>query len=659
MPTNNTETLQRLDGPMLTRAAAIEQDSILDADERRVRLSFSSEEPYLRSSWFDDPWMETLGHDEKEVDMARLATGGAPLLYNHSSREQASHIGVVERAWLEGGRGYAEVRLSKRAGVDDIWRDIQDGILKNVSVGYKIMERRLTKEHKGQPNEYRVTRWQPMEISMVPLPADATVGVGRSENFSIQPIGAVESPINKPKEVKTMPDAIELQQEVTRGEATAQDATVRAAVNKATEDERNRQIEIRGLVRKMNLDDKLADSLVTEGKTIEQARAAVIDALATKSDAVQINSHHKIEVGPTGKQRFIEDASAALLARAGHGIVDRSNQMRGYTLLELARRMLEMDGVNTGGMDKMAMAGRAFTQSTSDFAVLLENTMHKVLLSSYATQANTWTRFCKIGSVSDFRAHNRYRTGSFGTLDSLNELGEYKNKSIPDGEKASITAGTKGNIINLSRQVIINDDLGAFIGLASDFSAMAARTIESDVYALLALNSGLGPTMGDTYSLFYARGTGKTNIGTGAAISVESIDADRQLMASIKDISRNDFLDLRPSILLCSLSIGSKAREINGQEYNDESSKQQRRPNVVRGIFKDVVDTPRLTGTRRYMFADPAIAPVLEVAFLDGQREPFLEAQNGFTVDGVQWKVRHDYGVAAIDYRGAVTNAGA
>src|SRR3990167_652157 len=276
---------------MLTRAAAIEQGAILDEEERRVRLSFSSEEPYKRSSWFDDDWIEVLGHKPDEVDMSRLDTGGAPLLYNHSLYSRENHIGVVERAWIEGKKGYAEVRLSKRAEVDGIWSDIKDGILTNVSVGYNILERTLIKENKGGPSEYRVTKWLPAEISMVPLPADATVGVGRSENSSIQPIGAVESPNYKPQEVKTMPDAIELKDDVTRGDAPAQDPTaaVRAAVTKATEDERARQIEIRGLVRKMNLDDKLADSLVLEGKTIEQARAAVIDALATKSDAVQIN----------------------------------------------------------------------------------------------------------------------------------------------------------------------------------------------------------------------------------------------------------------------------------------------------------------------------------------------------------------------------------
>ena len=79
---------------------------------------------------------------------------------------------------------------------------------------------------------------------------------------------------------------------------------------------------------------------------------------------------------------------------------------------------------------------------------------------------------------------------------------------------------------------------------------------------------------------------------------------------------------------------------------------------MFRGLFRDVVDTPRLTGTRNYLFADPSEAPVIEVAFLDGNQEPYVEQQAGFTVDGTQYKVRLDFGVAAIDYRGAVTNAG-
>ena len=77
------------------------------------------------------------------------------------------------------------------------------------------------------------------------------------------------------------------------------------------------------------------------------------------------------------------------------------------------------------------------------------------------------------------------------------------------------------------------------------------------------------------------------------------------------------------------------------------------------GLFRDIVDSPRITGTRQYLFADPSDAPVFEVAFLEGEQQPFMETQDGWRTDGVEWKVRHDFGVAAIDFRGAVTDAGA
>jgi len=75
-------------------------------------------------------------------------------------------------------------------------------------------------------------------------------------------------------------------------------------------------------------------------------------------------------------------------------------------------------------------------------------------------------------------------------------------------------------------------------------------------------------------------------------------------------------------------------------------------------LFSEVIDTPRLSGTTRYLFADPSIEPVIEVAFLNGQQNPFMEMEEQFRVDGMTWKVRHDYGVGAIGYRGVVKNAG-
>ena len=403
--------------------------------------------------------------------------------------------------------------------------------------------------------------------------------------------------------------------------------------------------------------------LADPGLTIETIQARLLAEMGKGAEpANPQNAFPKIETVSDEGDKRKDAVVASILARAG--VVQdaaaraalSSNPYRGDRLLDTARASLQRAGVSVSGMTPMEVVAAAFTQGTSDFPLLLENAMHKTLQAAYATAALTWNRFCATGSVSDFRAHNRYRTGSFGSLDAVNELGEFVNKSIPDGEKASITAGTKGNIINLSRTAIINDDLGAFVGLSNMLGRAAARTVEADVYALLALNSGAGPTMGDGKALFHAD---HGNITTGAAITMAALDLDRVAMASQKDVSGNDYLDLRPAVLLVPIGLGGTARSINDAQYDPDTANKLQKPNIVNGLFRDIVDTPRMTGTRRYLFADPSEAPVLEVAFLDGNQNPYLELQNGFDVDGARYKVRLDYGVGAIDYRGAVTNAGA
>ena len=175
------------------------------------------------------------------------------------------------------------------------------------------------------------------------------------------------------------------------------------------------------------------------------------------------------------------------------------------------------------------------------------------------------------------------------------------------------------------------------------------------MYALLALNAGLGPVMDDGNTLFHAS---HGNIGTGAALSQDSVDSDRVLMTQQKEPGGKDYLALQPSILLVPAGLRAKAIEVNGAEFNETVNKNDRKPNTVRGLYSDIVDSPRISGTRRYSFAAPTDAPVLEVDFLDGNEQPFLEQEAGFSVDGNRFKVRHDFGVSVVDYRGAVTNAG-
>jgi ATP-dependent protease ClpP protease subunit len=406
----------------------------------------------------------------------------------------------------------------------------------------------------------------------------------------------------------------------------------------------------------------LQDKALADPKTT--AEAAGLQVLAKLGEGAEPVGSFRI-TDSDAAERFKRDASACILVKAGlaneetRKIAANAKQFKSFKLLDFARASLDRAGIQHGHMDQRTIVGTAFTSSTSDFPILLENTMHKVLLDAYATTPDTWSKFCQTGSVTDFRAHPRYRAGSLGNLDTIGELSEFKEKSIPDGEKGSITATTKGNIINISRQMIINDDMGAFLGLPTNLGRAAKRTVEAAVYSLLAQNSGLGPTMGDGQTLFYARTNGN-NIGTGAALSAASIDADRVVMAAQMDVGGNDFLSLTPAILLLPSSLGGQARVINKSEYDPDTvaNKAQMKPNVSAGLYREIVDTPRLGGTRRYSFADPSVAPVIEVAFLDGMMEPFLEMQLGFSVDGTQYKVRLDFGVAAIDYRGAVTNAG-
>lgn len=376
----------------------------------------------------------------------------------------------------------------------------------------------------------------------------------------------------------------------------------------------------------------------------------------------------RVEAGADEADRFREAGVNAILARAGffHGddaIRARAgNPLANATLIGLAEHCLIRAGINTRDMtrDDITMKVLAAGQSTSDFAILLENALHKVIVANYNAQPWTWNRFCKIGTLSDYRPHGRYQLSSFSDLAEVTESGEYTNGTLGDGGKESITGKRKGRILELTPEVLANDDLGFLIDLAGTLGRAAGRTIEKDVYALLAQNSGAGPTLRDGNPLFYASRTSGTNIdSTSAAPTVTSMDASAQILRAQKDVGGNDFLDLQPAIWLGPVTKSGAARAVVNSEYDPDATNKLQRFNIARNIVRDVVDSPRLSGNRWYMFADPAVAPVLEVAFLNGIREPQIRQDENFRTEGLAWRVSHKYGVGAVSAIGAVTNAGA
>lgn len=407
---------------------------------------------------------------------------------------------------------------------------------------------------------------------------------------------------------------------------------------------------------------------------LDQSADGFTQAVLAKLAEAQAEQPGPVAGAHTTRASILEDerdklksaCTSALLARAAIAAPEakmdlNGNPFRGKSLARIAEDSLVRAGIRVDGLDAMQIVASAFTQSTSDFPVLMENVMYKSLQAGYAVASDTWRRWCAVGSVSDFRAHNRYMLGSIDDLDTVLEGGEFVNKAIPDGRKQSVSIGTRGNILNLTRQAIINDDLGAFVGLANARGRAAARTIENAVYTALALNSGYGPLLSDGKSIIH---NDHGNIATtGGAPSVATVESGVLAMAAQKDISGNDYLDLTPSIMLVPKHLEVTARILNTatndpNAVNTTSTKNFLVPNPYNGFFSDIVASPRLNITKWYMLCNPAVAPVLEVSFLNGVQEPAMEMETGFSVDGVSWKTRLDFGVSGVGYEGIVFNAG-
>ncbi|WP_122516776.1 phage major capsid protein [Pseudomonas viridiflava] len=237
--------LREIGGKTLQRAMAVDL-STLNVEARTVEVAVSSEYPVRR--WFG---MEILDHSTESVMLDRL-NSGAPLLDMH---DRWGQIGVVERAWLDDDRKLrALVRFSKGQGASEVWEDVVDGIRRNISVGYDPQDAQLERTE-GDLKYYRITRWEPCEVSIVSIPADPTVGVGRSlpENIVSEP--ALQGPVMSKENTTVVPDA----------------AAIIAA-------ERQRSADIMSLCERHGV-APLAQSSINEGLTVDQVRTKILDGI--------------------------------------------------------------------------------------------------------------------------------------------------------------------------------------------------------------------------------------------------------------------------------------------------------------------------------------------------------------------------------------------
>lgn len=268
-------------GSHLQRTVQIRAD-MFNQETRTVELAFSSEEPVER--WFG---REVLSHDTKAVRLTRLASGSAPLLADHNNSID-SQLGVVQSVQISDKVGRAVVRFGKGEDEERIYQKVLDGIISNVSVGYVVHEARLISTEKDGLDTFLVTDWEPLEISLVAVPADASVGVGRSmqkDDFIIET--QEETPMTEPVD----------QEEIQRA--------INEQVQRTIEAQNKRNAEIMTIGENFADYDgvKLAARAIAEGKTVQEFQADMLQRIKEHKPA-------KTEtVGVYGQAAQVKDRS--------------------------------------------------------------------------------------------------------------------------------------------------------------------------------------------------------------------------------------------------------------------------------------------------------------------------------------------------------------
>ena len=608
----------------------------VDTDSRTVELSFSSETPYGR--WFGD---EILCHDEECINLERFNNGLGTVLFNH---DRDAVVGHIEKVWLEDNRGKALVRFDTDEQSETIFQKVQSGTLQGVSVGYainryEVLEDEDTKSTNGRFNgpAYVVTDWEPLEISIVSVPADPTVGVGRSAK-------EIHTSIDTQEDNTRMDQEKNLEVQEVKS-APVETGLTQADLQKAMEQERKRTSEITAMFRDFDVEG--ADEAIVLGKSVEEAREMVMDQLRARNKGVSVT------IGEAESDKFRAAAQDAVLMAAGIPVADAApgaQELRGYSMVEMARESLRRESGSTVNFgDNMELA-RAAINSTSTFPAIMSNLANKSVMVGFNEAETTYQIWAGKGSNRDFKEAARVALSEAGTLELVPEGGQFKQDSF--GEASARTkVATYGKLFSLTRQAIINDDLGLFSKIATKYGSAAKRLVNKMVYAQLTGNV----KMQDNVALFDAK---HGNVaGTGEALSVKAIAKAITAMRRQKGIQGEATLNITPKYLVVPPELEMTAYQIvNSTAAVDGVNSGVANP--YKGRFIVVADAELTDPDAWYLVADATQHDTIEVTYLNGVETPRLETRQGFDVDGIEYKVAFDCGVSALDFRGVFKNAG-
>lgn len=605
--------------------------------------------------------VEELAVSPEAVDLARLASCGIPLLDSHDQSSTGTTLGTLvdtrfEGAALVGRFRFAETDEARRAeGM------VQRGELKAVSVGYAVRSWRLVSVDEAGLETWRAERWELLEVSLVSVPADPLATV----RSAAAPQPDTARPVEGTDDMRRSIDVPGDQPAVTQPTPTptvtppaAPETRAAPPEGAALAAERTRAAAIHDIGRRSGLAADEVARAITEGTSLEDFRARAFDALAARASSQPVSGIVVERDEGDTRRRAIGEALAVRLnggaapqlpgRRAPEAaIVEAARGYMDWSIVDLAADVIGHRGRIGSSFAAREELLRAAFHTTSDFPIILSGALNTVLAARYAVQAPTYRRIARQRSYRDFRDHAAIRVGDFPQLKPVAETGELTDGTFGESkEKTAVKAyGVK---IAFSRQLLVNDDLGAIQQILADQAGEVARFEDRTFYAMAFANPSLLETGRQVWNA-----TDKTLAAAGAAISTASLSLGRAAMRKQKRFGSTEEIDVAPTILL----VGPDKETEAAQVLERVQATQAANVAVFSGRLEPI-STAKITGNAWYLFADPSVLPCFEWGLLDGYTAPRMRMDDPFGTQGVSYSLEHDFGCGAIDFRGTYKNAG-
>lgn len=608
-------------------------------------MSFASETPVI------DPWgdSEILRCTAEAMNTARFDNSVMPVLFNHNRNEV---IGKPTKLWVENGKAYAEIQFDEDEASQRIMSKVESGSLRGVSVGYRVAEWRIIKRGETsadgiQGPAWIAERWEVFEISIVSIPADTSVGVGRSLEFE----DYFNNGLYSENGGKKMDDNARQNHQDDQQRAAAPVSAPATAANApdveaeraaAVAAERERSAQINNLCRQFNIEDERRDAWLHDGTSVEQVNRDILDILC-KRNAPSATAG-SIQVGKDAADKKRELYRDGFLLRSGIDVknpVSGSDKIRHMSMMNIAQDMLLGRGErNVMGMAPEELFKRSMT--TGLLPDLFADVTKVSILAGYQAADATYDKWAFIGSVTDFRERKAIRFGMDEEPKKIPENGEFTNAILKEG-KVSFKIDTYGRSYSYTRQMFINDDKDVLTKIPYMLGRKYPLLINRLAYAALA---------GGTY-------TTKINLGTAGAISTTTLAEAMKLLRLRKDPITKEALRIRPKYLVVPVEQEAAAAQFLASTADPEAQNSGVK-NIYQGALTLISD-PELDAADPnawYLMGEPVDGEGVRVDFLNGNKTPIIESQVAFETLGWKYRSYFDFGVTMLSTLGYVKNAG-